>query len=130
MAGSHGLFSSGVPSDFGVRLGESGLLQGVRQTSDFRDNVFLVETGRDTITAELALLDANGNVLGAKGVTLQPREPTRLNIRSIANTRGCAAAQTRRTTAPSHGDPARRRRTTRAADCVSFGGVVDAYRNP
>ncbi|HEX7809261.1 MAG TPA: hypothetical protein VF608_11065, partial [Thermoanaerobaculia bacterium] len=86
IAGSQGLFSSGIPSNFGVGLGDdTGVLQGVRQNADFRYNLFLVETGGDTINVELAVLDAHANVLGTRNVALRPWEPMQLNVATIFN---------------------------------------------
>jgi hypothetical protein len=51
-AASQGLFSSGIPADFGISNGQSGLLQGVRQSADFRYNLFFVETGGGSFTAD------------------------------------------------------------------------------
>src|SRR5215212_7114767 len=69
VAASQGLYSAGIPADFGVRQGQSGVLQGVRVSGDFRYNLFFVETAGESITLALTLLDAGGLPLGSRSIT-------------------------------------------------------------
>src|SRR5262249_28816681 len=83
VAGSQGLFSSGLPADFGIARGQSGVLQGVRQSADFRYNIFLVETTGEQVVLDLVVVDAAGNTLGTSTQTLGPWEHRVLNVSSI-----------------------------------------------
>jgi hypothetical protein len=71
---SQGLFSSGIPAEFGITAGQTGVLQGFRQSADFRYNIFLVETRGESIALDLTVLDSNGVALGSRSVRLSPWE--------------------------------------------------------
>jgi hypothetical protein len=82
---SQGLFSSGIPSDFGIRAGQRATLQGIRQTSDFRYNVFAVETAGAPIRVNVSVLDAAGIVVGGTTLALGPWEHRVLGLGSIVS---------------------------------------------
>lgn len=82
-ADTQGLVFSGVPAGFGLAKGESSVLQGVRQTSDYRYNTFLVETSGKPVTFELSVVDVGGAVLAVKTITLQPFEQQLLSIGAL-----------------------------------------------
>ena len=82
-ADTQGLVFSGVPAGFGLAKGESSVLQGIRQTSDYRYNVFLVETTGKPVTFELSVVDVGGAVLALKTITLQPFEQQLLSIGTL-----------------------------------------------
>lgn len=83
-ADSKGLSISGIPAEFGIAKGESADLQGVRQDSSYRYNVFLVETGGKTITLDLDVIDGNGNQIARTPVALQAFEQRMLSIGALA----------------------------------------------
>jgi hypothetical protein len=85
VAASQGLFSSGVPASFGIRAGQTGMLQGVRQTADFRYNVFVVETGGAPVSVDLTLVDASGVDAATVTLALQPWEQRTVSVASIAS---------------------------------------------
>ncbi len=62
-AATQGLVFAGVPAQFGIGGGESALLQGVRQNSEYRYNIFFVETTGKAVSYELILRDPDGNVI-------------------------------------------------------------------
>ncbi|MGA8806695.1 MAG: collagen-like protein, partial [Thermoanaerobaculia bacterium] len=82
---SQGLFSSGIPADFGIRAGQSGVLQGIRVSEDFRYNIFLVETSGQPLSVGLEIVDQTGIARGNTTITLQPWEHRVLTASSIVN---------------------------------------------
>lgn len=63
-----------VPPGFGAAAGETAILQGIRQTSDYRYNVFVLETTGQPVAGELRLISDSGEVLKRQNLTLQGYE--------------------------------------------------------
>ena len=91
---SQGLFSSGIPADFGIRAGQSGVLQGIRVSDDFRYNIFLVETAGQPLSVALEIVDEAGVARGNTTISLQACGHHTLTASSIVMARSA--------TAPSH----------------------------
>jgi len=70
-ADTQGFVLSGVPPGFGLAKGESSVLQGVRQTKDYRYNIFLIETTGKPITFDLSIVDLDGAIKATRTMTLQ-----------------------------------------------------------
>jgi hypothetical protein len=85
VAASQGLFSSGIPADFGIRAGQSGVLQGVRVSDDFRYNIFLVETSGQPLSAALEIVDDAGVARGNTTIALQAWEHRVLSASAIVS---------------------------------------------
>jgi BclB C-terminal domain-containing protein len=83
VAASQGLFSAGIPTDFGITTGQSGVLQGVRQNADFRYNIFAIETAGAPISLELTIVDTNGVSLATLPMTLGAFEPRSISASAI-----------------------------------------------
>ncbi|HSP14667.1 MAG TPA: hypothetical protein VLV78_07940 [Thermoanaerobaculia bacterium] len=73
-AASEGLFFSAVPAELAIRKGESAVLQGLRQSPDFRYNIFLVESTGAPVTLSLDVRDAAGVEVASTPVTLSAWE--------------------------------------------------------
>ncbi len=80
---SEGLFYSALPADFGIGSGQRGVLQGVRQSADFRYNIFLVEDAGQPLTLLITLVDTAGNVINETPVTLGSYEQRLLPLATI-----------------------------------------------
>lgn len=83
-ADSKGLAFSGVPAGFGIPAGEESVLQGVRQTEDYRYNVFFVETAGAAVAFEVRLVSAEGGEVRSTSLLLQPFEQRLLSIQALA----------------------------------------------
>jgi hypothetical protein len=83
-ATTQGLVFAGVPAQFGIANGESASLQGVRQTSDYRYNIFFVETTGKAVAYELILRDLDGNVILRSPQFLDAFEQRMVSISSLA----------------------------------------------
>src|SRR5262249_16851338 len=69
-----GLFYAAVPSQFGIGKGETAMLQGVRQNSNYRYNIFIVESGGKPALLQLRIRDGSGNILGERTIALAAYE--------------------------------------------------------
>jgi len=103
-AATQGLVFAGVPAQFGIGNGESASLQGVRQNSEYRYNIFLVETTGKPVAYELTLRDLNGNTLLQSPQSLDAFGQRMLSVSSLAPgaTIGDAVAQIRVTSGDGH----------------------------
>lgn len=84
-AASDGVFYAAVPSRFGIARGESAMLQGVRQTSDFRTNLFLVESGGKDVTLHLRIRSDVGTVIFEGDVSLQAYEQRLFSVATLTS---------------------------------------------
>ncbi|HSP15456.1 MAG TPA: hypothetical protein VLV78_11955 [Thermoanaerobaculia bacterium] len=84
LGNSQGLFYSAIPSRFGIASGETALLQGVRQDSDFRYNIFLVESSGSPATVRVAIHDSSGD-RGSSSVALQPFEQRIIGVANVVS---------------------------------------------
>jgi len=82
---SQGLYYAAVPAVFGIANGQSGLLQGARVSTDFRYNVFLVETAGAPVELEVEILDETDAVRATSHVTLGAFEPRALSLAGLLN---------------------------------------------
>jgi hypothetical protein len=82
-ANSHGLGMSAVPVSFGIGSGESADVQGVRQTPDFRYNLFLIETTGQPVAFDLIVNAASGVPLSKASMSLQPFEQRLVSMTSL-----------------------------------------------
>jgi Collagen triple helix repeat (20 copies) len=82
-AGSQGLVFPAVPAGFGIANGETSLLQGVRQTGDYRYNVFIVETTGKAVTLDLSIVDMAGKVLANRAIAVGAFDQQLLPISSL-----------------------------------------------
>jgi hypothetical protein len=77
---------SAVPADFGVAVGDSADLQGVRQTKDYRYNIFLIETTGNALNFDLTVKNNLGADVTTKSLLLQPFEQRLVSLRSLVPT--------------------------------------------
>ena len=82
-ADTTGLTVAGVPPGFGIAAGESARVQGVRQSEDYRYNIFLLETTGRSAAARVAVLASDGQPLAQMQLTLLPYEQRLLSLRSL-----------------------------------------------
>ena len=80
---SRGLTIAGVPGAFGIGAGETGDLQGARETEDYRYNVFFLETTGHPVSFAVSVLDVTGNKLGETQLTLLPFEPRMIALSAL-----------------------------------------------
>ncbi|HEX8617161.1 MAG TPA: hypothetical protein VF911_06225, partial [Thermoanaerobaculia bacterium] len=80
---SQGLYSAAVPAEFGITTGQSGVLQGVRQSVDFRYNVMIVESTGQQLGLDLAVVNSAGTTLGTRSLSLSAYEHQMINVAAI-----------------------------------------------
>src|ERR1700682_3922538 len=83
-SGSKGLSFSGVPTEFGIRKGEAADLQGLRQTDDYRYNVFFVETTGNSVAFDVSVRSPSGAAVGSASLLLQPFEQRLVSLQALA----------------------------------------------
>lgn len=72
--GTFGQFLAGVPGTAGLTAGEFAWLGQLRESASFRTNIGLVNTGVQTATVEITLVDATGAELASFQVEVGPGE--------------------------------------------------------
>jgi hypothetical protein len=72
--GTFGQHLGGSPSSAVIGTGETALVGQLRESSDFRTNLGVVNTGSETATVRIRLFDATGTELAAFELELQPAE--------------------------------------------------------
>jgi hypothetical protein len=82
-AASDGVFYAAVPSRFGIARGENAMLQGIRQTTDFRTNLFLVESGGKDVTLHLRIRADVGTVIFEGDVSLEAYEQRLFSVATL-----------------------------------------------
>lgn len=80
---TQGLVLDAVPSALGIGVGETSLLQGVRQGRDYRYNIFLVESTGQSAAIEVSIADTVGNILITRSLLLLPFEPQMLSVAAL-----------------------------------------------
>jgi hypothetical protein len=80
---SQGLFYSAIPAEFGIGLGQSGVLQGARVSGDFRYNLLFVETAGNAVELEVEVLGTAGERRGMSSIHLAPFEPKFVGLASL-----------------------------------------------
>jgi hypothetical protein len=82
-AKSQGLFYSGIPADFAIGAGQTAVLQGVRQSPDYRYNLFFVESTGKPVTLRAEVLDGSGVSMGSALITLASWEQRLVGVGSV-----------------------------------------------
>ena len=84
---SQGLSMFAVRAGFGVGNGESAFLQGIRQTADYRYNVFFVETNGKPVSGVMTIRTPAGVEIASAPIALGAWEQRLLSVSTIASGR-------------------------------------------
>lgn len=80
---SRGSFYAAVPAPFGIAAGERAILQGLRQNTDYRYNLFLVESAGQPVSLDLSIVDVEGVERFRGRAELEPYEQTIVPLASM-----------------------------------------------
>ena len=81
---SQGLSMAAVRAGFGIANGESAVLQGIRQTPDYRYNIFFVETTGKPVSGAIEIRTPDGVEIASAPLALAAWEQRLLSVSTIA----------------------------------------------